>query len=58
MKEQINDLLLKMQSGESCIGNTANDLLNLFEARNSINIEAADTETIEALYDFLSYINK
>ena len=30
MKKQINDLLLKMQTGENCIGETANELLNLF----------------------------
>ena len=30
MKKQINDLLLKMQTGENCIGETANHLLNLF----------------------------
>jgi hypothetical protein len=31
MKEQINDLLLKMQSGESCIGETASNLLSLLD---------------------------
>lgn len=30
MKKQINDLLLKMQTGENCIGDTANQLLDLF----------------------------
>ena len=30
MKKQINDLLLKMQTGENCIGETANELLNLY----------------------------
>ena len=30
MKKQINDLLLKMQTGENCISETANELLNLF----------------------------
>ena len=30
MKKQINDLLLKMQAGENCIGETANKLLDLF----------------------------
>ncbi len=30
MKKQINDLLLKMQKGENCIGETANELLNLY----------------------------
>ena len=32
MKKQINDLLLKMQSGENCIGETANALLLLLES--------------------------
>lgn len=31
MKKQINDLLLKMQTGENCIGETANALLILCE---------------------------
>jgi hypothetical protein len=30
MKQEINDLLLKMQTGENCIGETANYLLDLF----------------------------
>lgn len=30
MKKEINDLLLKMHSGENCIGETANKLLELF----------------------------
>lgn len=30
MKDKINDLLLKMQTGENCIGETANALLNLY----------------------------
>ena len=30
MKKQINDLLLKMQIGENCIGETANKLLDLY----------------------------
>ena len=30
MKKQINDILLKMQNGENCIGETANELLNLY----------------------------
>ena len=34
MKKQINDLLLKMQKGENCIGETANKLLNLYNASN------------------------
>ena len=35
MKKQINDLLLKMQNGENCIGETANQLLDLFAASGS-----------------------
>ena len=30
MKKQINDLLLKMQTGENCIGETVNKLLDLY----------------------------
>ena len=36
MKTQINDLLLKMQTGENCIGETANHLLNLFGVVKSL----------------------
>jgi hypothetical protein len=32
MKKEINDLLLKMQSGENCIGETANKLFDLKES--------------------------
>jgi len=35
MKKQINDLLLKMQTGENCIGETANQLLDLFAVSGS-----------------------
>ena len=35
MKKQINDLLLKMQNGENCIGETANQLLDLFAVISS-----------------------
>jgi hypothetical protein len=35
MKKQINDLLLKMQNGENCIGETANQLLDLFAVSGS-----------------------
>lgn len=34
MKKQINDLLLKMQNGENCIGETANQLLDLYNVRH------------------------
>lgn len=30
MKHKINDLLLKMQTGENCIGETSNAFLNLY----------------------------
>lgn len=36
MKKQINDLLLKMQNGENCIGKTANQLLDLFAVNGSL----------------------
>ena len=36
MKKQINDLLLKMQTGENCIGDTANQLLDLFAVGGSL----------------------
>jgi hypothetical protein len=36
MKEQINNLLLKMQTGENCIGETANQLLDLFTVSGSL----------------------
>ena len=39
MKKQINNLLLKMQAGENCIGETANELLNLFSVSGSYSKE-------------------
>ena len=36
MKKQINDLLLKMQKGENCIGEPANQLLELFAISDSL----------------------
>ena len=36
MKKEINDLLLKMQNGENCIGETANQLLDLFAVSGSL----------------------
>jgi hypothetical protein len=36
MKKQINDLLLKMQNGENCIGETANRLLDLFVSGSAL----------------------
>ena len=37
MKKQINDLPLKMQTGENCIGETANELLNLYSVSNCLH---------------------
>ena len=42
MKKQINDLLLKMQTGENCIGETANHLLNLFGVVDSKRFTETD----------------
>jgi hypothetical protein len=55
MKKQINDLLLKMQTGENCIGETANALLILYSVSNSFNLEIKDRDiaTIEAMHDTL-----
>lgn len=39
MKKQINDLLLKMQNGENCIGETANQLLDLFAVSGSLSFK-------------------
>ena len=39
MKKQINDLLLKMQNGENCIGETANQLLDLFAVSGSLGFD-------------------
>ena len=41
MKKQINDLLLKMQNGENCIGETANQLLDLFAVSGSLPVISA-----------------
>ena len=51
MKKQINDLLLKMQTGENCIGETANKLLDLYSVSGSMADKAqminALTNTME-----------
>ncbi|MBF05010.1 MAG: hypothetical protein CMP76_17170 [Flavobacterium sp.] len=54
MKKQINDLLIKMQSGENCIGQTANQLLDLFNVSGSLfnMIEQADFFNNQELIDF------
>ena len=54
MKKQINDLLLKMQTGENCIGETANELLNLFSVSGSM---LAKAELINALTNTMD-VNK
>ena len=36
MKKQINDLLLNMQTGENCISETANKLLDLYRVSLSL----------------------
>ena len=45
MKKQINDLLLKMQNGEHCIGETANKLLDLYSV--SITLPNKDATICE-----------
>ena len=56
MKKQINDLLLKMQTGENCIGETANRLLDLFavmhrsfQGTNGYAIEHLINETYQVV---------
>lgn len=44
MKKKINDLLLKMQTGENCIGETANELCSLF------NVSSKECSDIDRLY--------
>ena len=36
MKKKINDLLLKMQTGDNCIGETANHLFDLLVVSSSL----------------------
>lgn len=40
MKKQINDLLLKMQKGENCIGETANELLKLYNVGKCAKLQS------------------
>lgn len=49
MKKQINDLLLKMQNGENCIGETANQLLNLYNVRSIL--PPSELIALEVYYD-------
>ena len=51
MKKQINDLLLKMQTGENCIGETANELLNLFSVRRSYSFEDMERAYEEGIHE-------
>lgn len=44
MKKQINDLLLKMQNGENCIGETANQLLDLFAVSGSLRFSEREVD--------------
>lgn len=51
IKRQINGLLLKMQNGENCIGETANELLHLFNVNSDILV--AKAQLINALTNTL-----
>lgn len=54
MKKQINDLLLKMQTGENCIGETANKLLDLYSVSVSLPTrQEMDKEVISIMSDNL-----
>lgn len=44
MKKQINDLLLKMQNGENCIGETADQLLDLFAVSGSLRFSEREVD--------------
>jgi hypothetical protein len=44
MKKQINDLLLKMQTGENCISETANQLLDLFAVSGSLRFSEREVD--------------
>lgn len=46
MKKQINDLLLKMQNGENCIGETANQLLDLFAVSGSLRFSEHEIDFV------------
>ena len=50
MKKQINDLLLKMQNGENCIGETANELLILYSVINWVAFDWMKIETRPTKY--------
>ena len=44
MKKQINDLLLKMQNGENCVGETANHLWDLFTNSGSLRFSEREVD--------------
>ena len=54
MKKQINDLLLKMQTGENCIGETANYLLNLFDVSPRLFYVVAHSQYTEGSWEQIS----
>jgi len=56
MKKQINDLLLKMQSGENCIGETANALLLL--CNSSLHVKEQCKISFEDWYKSEGYTSK
>lgn len=51
MKKQINDLLLKMQTGENCIGETANKLLDLYSVSVSLPLVEFDKDILKICID-------
>ena len=57
MKKQINDLLLKMQNGENCIGETANHLFDLFGV-SSCYVVFDEEDNIVQLYQTEEKANK
>lgn len=50
MKKQINDLLLKMQNGENCIGETANHLLDLFAVSGWVAVKDALPKPLQTVW--------
>ena len=46
MKKQINDLLIKMQIGENCIGETANKILDLYNISTRYSISLVYVKNI------------
>lgn len=54
MEKEINDLLLKMQSGEFCIGETSNKIIELFKYNYSNKIKSIELDKVIAS-DFCKY---